>query len=460
MENTLKLDTAELRKCLTACNKVAEARSTIPILSHVLIDVTPDGARFTVTDLEVSRSQLIESPNTLEPWKACVPVKALLKLLPSKVKDIKQAPVVEMYPNPQDEGRSLVILAAGGNSTLRCLPAEEFPTIPTPEASSDVCFPTVISGEVWTGLHAKVFPAISTEESRFQLSGTLFEFNGSARAIATDGHRLHRADAELRVSGAEQSILIPRQMLAVIARDPAFGKLKARRRVGVLKSGKNKGEPKYRTIAYRNDLHIYSSEFHVWIETHSVRYGSRILEGTFPDHDRVIKKGDAPCVVTTRTEDVLAAIGAVEHCTGDRARTIRVDFSGDSAERWQDRLPVFSAADPDKGEAHSALNRSTSMAGRLAKDKPRKPSKVKGRDAHYINKTRTHAFEKDMGAWLARDPSEDSQQFGINPDYLSDVCKAIGEGEIYLDVWNENTQFQVRSAADPSACYVIMPIRI
>ena len=437
----ISVNTADLKKSLVAVCRSSETRSTIPILLHVKLEAESLGLRLTTTDREISRMELIPYADGQASdirWKSCVPAVALRKLLPKKAADVKRAPIVSMAPSCFDGkafetyAKYLTVCAAGGIATLQTLPAEEFPTIPSMENASE---PVVWSGEAFRDLASKVFPAISTEESRFQLSGAMFELNGSARAVATDGHRLHCVDGELLVGSDEErpkdwSTLVPRELLKQALADYRF---------------KPMGRGKKR---YSNAVHLAWSENHVWLETYGVRYCARLVEGTFPDYERVIKKGEAPCQIETTGADLVSTVAAVEHCTGDRARAIRLDVSGD--------LPEFSAADPDKGEARATLNGSTAMSGHMEIDPPTKPATVTGKDAHYINKTRELAYQEDWKAFQASGPVAECQQMGLNPDYMSDIGKLF-PGALDISLWNGDSQIALTG---PNFRSVIMPIRI
>ncbi len=426
----ISVKTADLKKSLIAVCRATDRKS-----SHVKLEATSLGLRLTATDLEVSRMELIPYA-TGEPssarWTTCVDATRLKAMMPKAAKDVKRAPTVEL--SPHSGGNKLAVCASGGVSDMRTLPAEEFPTLPSMGNASE---PVVWSGEAFRDLATKVFPAISSEESRFQLSGALFELNGKARAIATDGHRLHCVDGDLLVSSDDWSGLVPRELLKQALTDyrfKAFGRGKKR---------------------YANAVHFSWSEDHVWLETYGVRYCARILEGTFPDYERVIKKGDAPCQIETTGVDLVSTIAAVEHCTGDRARAIRLELAGE--------LPEFFAANPDKGEARATLNGSTSMSGALERDAPKRPAEPMadaGSDAAWRHiaaleefEAELETFESDKKLGLAKTKI---QEIGLNPDYVMDIGKLFPDN-LSMGLWNENGQILLTAQDFRS---VIMPIRL
>ena len=430
----IAVKTADLKKSLVAVCRSTECRSTIPILSHVKLEATSLGLRLTTTDLDVSRMELVPhaggKPSAVR-WTACVDAKRLKAMMP---KSAKRAPTVEM--SPHSEGM-LAVCAGGGVSDMRTLPAEEFPMIPSMENASE---PVVWSGEAFRDLAEKVFPAISTEESRFQLSGALFELNGSARAVATDGNRLHCVDGELLVGSTEDrpkdwSTLVPRELLKQARADYRF---------------KPMGRGKKR---YSNAVHLAWSENHVWLETYGVRYCARLIEGTFPDYERLFK-ADPPCRIETTGADLVSTIAAVEHCTGDRARAVRLELTG--AIGHADRLPEFYAANPDQGEARAVLNGSTSISGQLENDPPRRPATPTGPDAQFTAEAREITYQESLKEFKASGSRAERQHIGLNPDYLSDIAKLF-PGALDIGLWNENTQIGLTG---PEFRAVIMPVRL
>jgi len=456
MVNTnASVKTADLKKALVAVCRSVERRSAIPILSHVKLEATSLGLRLTATDLEVSRMELVpyaDGKTSAIRWTSCVPAKALKALLPKTARDIKRAPLVQMAPSCFDGkafesyAKYLTVCAAGGIATLQTLPAEEFPTLPSMENASE---PVVWAGEAFRDLAEKVFPAISTEESRFQLSAARFELNGSARAIATDGHRLHCVDGELLVGSTEDrpedwADLVPRELLKQALADYRFKPI---------------GRGKKR---YSNAVHMSWSEDHVWLETSGVRYCARLLAGTFPDYERVIKKGAAPCQIETTGADLVSTIAAVEHCTCDRARAVQLELDQE--------LPKFYAANSDTGEARATLNGGTSMSGQLERDPPREPHRPEvatgptagyhdqDSDARYrialedyAAECETYASDKKLGLL-----KEKEQHIGLNPDYMTDIGKLF-PGALDIGLWNDTSQITLTARNFRS---VIMPIRL
>ena len=458
----ISLNTVDLKSALKNAARVIERKATIPVFSgapwprakrqlcgHVLLELESSGIRISATDLEISRQEIVPYAQKIGPmgapteWQRAVDCRALFALLPTTVARIKAAPTVDLTADPYHDDGVIHVDVGGSETMIRTLPAKDFPILPFAAPrytgkrptwpTSELPDPAVIAGEDFRGTVEKVISAISTEDSRFQLSGALFELReDSLRMVATDGHRLNRAETSFRVSpdhmlrpseDPNPKVLVPRKMLASAIVDSAFGAIRKQRKVGVYKSGPRKGQDKMQAVQSWPDVHITTTDVHVHMESsRGVRYVARILEGCFPDYDRVIKEDAAELTITTTAEDLRAALASVSHMTGDRARAIRLDLAGD--------LPVFSAANPDRGTAESTLNGRTTMAGR-------------------------------MGRLENQAESDRVESFGLNPDYLSQAIKPFGaDSEIELSLWDSCSQFVVRSGEDTSFRAVIMPVRL
>lgn len=495
----IRLSTADLKRTLKDAERVSERKTTIPVLSHVLIELEPSGVRLSVTDLEIGRQEFVpyasplplpeDTPNPAgwydeQCWARAVPLKALLALLPATAKRIKAAPVVELTANPFEDEGEIHVEVGGSETMLRTLPAEEFPTLPFPtprytgkrptgKTVSEFLDPAVVPGQGFRQTVKKVFSAISTEESRFQLSGAFFEMNGRLRIGATDGHRLNRAETGYRNGSygdrpldsrshsieigpeldlwpeSDLSFLVPRKALACMLKDSAFGPIQRQEPMRadgapvLLKSGPRKGQPRLHKVDAWPDVHLSATDLHVFFETpRGVRYVSRILEGSYPDADRVIKPQTPELTITTDAENLRATMASISHMTGDRARAIRMELDGD--------LPVFSAANPDRGTSTATMNGKTEMSGRMGIWYDTKDTEaIALMDVDELADFQETEAKKDR-----------KEELGINPDYITDsIAQLAPEAIVSMCFWDASSQMQITSA-DPSDVRVIMPIRL
>lgn len=363
----IRLNRVELLNELVPMQGIVERRTTIPVLSHLLIRAVDDRLDIAATDLEVSLTSSCEG-ELQEEGAIAIQAKKLLEI-------IRASDGEEVTLRIDQEGM-LTILVGKSRFKVRGLPAEDFPTLPEIEETE----PVLIPFRTFRNMISKVFYAISSEESRFQLSGALMEQKDEALAlVATDGHRLALVEGE--VSGLQESegVLVPRKALQELQRFDS-----------------------------ELDLEFRRSDHHLSFTVGSRQLICRILEGTFPDYERVISKDNDKDVIVDRKQ-LTGVINRVGLLTGDRSRAIRLEL--------QSGQLVFSAANPDLGEANEEIPVDYEGAGLL---------------------------------------------MGVNPDYLVHFLQASGTDQVRLELKDENSQCVAYPVDAPEKRYVcvIMPIRL
>jgi DNA polymerase-3 subunit beta len=353
---------------------IVERKTTIPVLSHLLLTAREDRLNLAATDLDVSLTSWCES-DVKDPGGIAVQAKKLLEIIRSLTAD--EVLLV------QEEPRVLTIRAGKSRFKVHGLAPDDFPTLPHVEDSTLVEIPF---GD-FRRMVSKILFAVSAEESRFQLNGALLKLkDGSMEMVATDGHRLALVEGGLEGSTAstggtagQESVLVPRKALQELQRLEGEGKLSYRR-----------------------------GEHHLSFGLGRRELICRILEGTFPDYERVIAKDNDKKVLFER-KALAEAVQRAALMTGDRARAVRLQFTSDQV--------VISAANSDLGEAVEEVS------------------------CDY-----------------------DGPEFrvGINPDYLRDFLGALDTDRIRLELKDENTQCVGYPVDGPDTRYlcVIMPMRI
>ena len=297
---------------------IVERRTSIPILSHLLLDARDGKLSLAATDLDVSLSTWCPG-DIRRDGAAAVQAKKFHEI----VRSLGEAEVELAV----DEASSVVVKAGRSRFRIRGLEADNFPTLPKVDGDPAV--------EIGLGMLrrmiSKVIFAISTEESRFQLNGALFKAKkggGGANGlemVATDGHRLALVEApaggedgqQVTVHGAQEGVLIPRKALQELMRFDGD-----------------------ETVAYRRGEH------HLSFRLGKRELTCRILEGTFPDYERVIAKNHDKRPVLER-QAFAQAVQRVALLTGERARGVLLHFTPEQL--------VISAANPDLGEAQEQL---------------------------------------------------------------------------------------------------------
>ena len=362
----IRLSRSELLKELVPMQGIVERRTTIPVLSHLLLRAEDDRLHIAATDLEVSLTSSCDG-NVVEEGAIAIQAKKLVEIM--------RAAEGEEVTLRIDADGVLTILVGQSLFKIRGLPAEDFPTLPTVEEEMSVEVPF----GTFRSMISKVFFAISSEESRFQLSGALLKIEeGAMILVATDGHRLALVESESEGLEESEGVLVPRKALQELQRF--------------------EGE----------EMIFRRGEHHLLFTIGRRQLISRILEGTFPDYERVISKDNDKNVVANR-KTLLGVTQRVRLLTGDRSRAIRMEAEGG--------ILVLSAANPDLGEAREEV-----------------------------------ACEYDGPA----------VSMGLNPDYLVQFMGATDTEKVRFELKDDNSQCIAHpvDGVDRRYVCVIMPIRL
>ena len=302
------VDRSEFVTELTPMQGIVERKSTIPVLSHLLLSAKGDKLQLAATDLDVSLTSWVD---------ADIQVEGGIAVQAKKFMEIIRSLVGETVSLKLDEPKILTI--TGGTATFKIhgMAPEDFPSLPEVEGDGALELPF---GDL-KRMISKVLYAVSVDESRFQLNGALLKIKGSSlEMVATDGHRLTVIESKLEDGddGAEpKSVLVPRKALQELQRFDAEGE-----------------------VGYRQGEH------HLSFRVGRRELICRILEGSFPDYDQVIARDNDKEAVFERKR-LSEAVQRVALLTGDRARGVRLELDSGAA--------TISAANPDLGEASEEL---------------------------------------------------------------------------------------------------------
>ena len=363
----IRLKRSEFLNELAPMQGIVERRTTIPVLSHLLLKSGEDRLELAATDLDVSLTSWCQAEVEGEGGIA-VQARKFLEIIRAVVGD-------EVVLELTDENR-LKITAASSRFTINGLSADDFPTLPEVGDADAVALPFA----QFKRMVGKVIFAVSTEESRFQLNGALVKLKQDGlEMVATDGHRLALVENVLDGATDADGVLVPRKALLELQRFEGDG-----------------------------DLDFRRSEHHLSFKLGRRELICRILEGTFPDYERVIAK-DNDKLATFDRKLLSEAVQRVALLTGDRARAVRLEFADGAA--------TVSAANPDLGEASEELE-----------------------------------CEFDG----------DGLSLGINPDYLGHFLSAVDTAKVKLELKDENTQAVGVPVDGDDVRYlcVIMPMRV
>ena len=356
-----------LLKPLQAVIGVVERRQTMPILANVLLVAKDGKLAVTATDLEVELVAQAEVEID-GPGEVTVPGRKLL--------DICRALPEEASLSIALNGEKLNIKSGRSKFTLTTLPAADFPTVEDIDAGQTIGLPQATLCQ----LLDKTYFSMAQQDVRYYLNGLLVETNGKhLRGVATDGHRLALCQVELKGKKMpEQQVIVPRKGVLELQR---------------LMSGEGKV-----------DLQLGSN--HIRIELDGIRFTSKLIDGRFPEYERVIPQ-DTSNQLSANREHFRGALQRTAILSNEKYRGIRLIIRENGI--------VLQAHNPEQEEAEEELE-----------------VKYKGDDI----------------------------EIGFNVNYLLDALGAIESEEITLSVVDSNSSCLMREPGNDDCKYVVMPMRL
>jgi DNA polymerase-3 subunit beta len=298
---------SSLLKELNLLQGIVEKKSTIPILSNVLIETAESKISFVATDLDVSLQT--ECPAELSGTGSVV-------LQARKLFDIvRNLPDAEISFTKEDNDWVKIVCAS---SQFRIVgqAKEHFPSTPKSEKGG-----VVIPANVLNGLINRTVFAITQEESRYALNGSLLILSdGRLQMVATDGHRLALAASDIEQSSDEAlKVIVPKKALIEL------GKL---------------------TAGLDDNLELSRDENHLYFEIQNRNLTSRMLAGQFPNYELVLPKNNDKSV-TLNVDKLTQAIRRAALMADERSHGVKVDLAGN-------QLSITSQS-ADVGEAREVI---------------------------------------------------------------------------------------------------------
>lgn len=295
-----EIDKKEFIKGLGLMQSVAGRKTTLPILSHILLEWEKHFLYLTGTDLETGiREELIAKIH--QKGKASVSAKKLFEI-------VRELPEETIHIQKKDN--QWITLQCGKSIfNLAGLDPEEFPSLPTYEEEN---FSTVSSRLVREMIEKTVFAA-SNEESRYHLNGVLVVQSKQAgkevlRMVATDGHRLSLIDREnQKVRGVEEKgIILPKK-----------GILEIKKIIG-----DRDGE---------EEMGIYFNSTHGFFKMGKSLSVIRLIDGEFPEYEQVIPKGNDKKLVMAK-ERMVSSLKRVSTMASERMEGVKFSLKTNSVE--------------------------------------------------------------------------------------------------------------------------------
>lgn len=366
------IDRSVLLKSLGHVQSVVERRGTIPILANIKLDAAEEQLELTATDMDMAEVERIGAAIDA-PGAVTVPAHMLYDI-------VRKLPDGAEIRLEEKEG-SVAISAAHSRFSLATLPVEDFPAM----AEGDLAHTFVLSAAECKALVEKTRFAMSTEETRYYLNGVYLhtaEQDGVSvlRAVATDGHRLARIEVALPAGASGMpGVIIPRKTIGEISK--------------LLEEGV--GEVK-----------ISLSDSKIRFVCGSAILVSKLIDGTFPDYERVIPQGNDR-IMEVDSQALAKAVDRVSVISADKARGVKLALEGGKL--------TLSASSQEQSHAQETL------------------------EVTY---------------------SAEPMEIGFNARYLMEVLAQIEGGTVQFVLSDGAAPALVRDTADVGALYVVMPMRV
>jgi len=296
---------------LQAVQNVVSTRTTLPILSNVLIRAEGNHVEFTATDLDVTVACKVEG-KVIKAGATTLPVKKLFGI----VRELQGEIELET-----DEKNLTSIRSGSSFFKIHGLAADEFPPLPNFKDDKKVTQPQ----ENIRAMIRKTSFAVSTDESRYVLNGIFFSLKeGKMTLVATDGRRLALVDEEVEI--AEKSageFIVPAKAINELNR------LLQEKGEVELKFGENQA-----SFALKNETGL------------SVLLITKLIEGNYPNYRQVIP-GEAKERIAVGREELVQALRRAEIMTSEKANSVKLSFGKN--------VLTITANSPEVGEARETM---------------------------------------------------------------------------------------------------------
>ena len=368
------IERANLLKTLSHVQSIVEKRNTIPVLSNVKIEALADGISFKATDMDTEITEIVDAK--IEEQGATTAPAHMLYDIVRKLNDGSEIEI--SFP---DEKGQLSIASGRSKFSLSTIAVEDFPVI----AADTLPTNFAIAKEELKDVIDRTQFAVSTEETRYYLNGLYIHAKTEGetkvlRIVATDGHRLACVESPLP-AGAEKmnGVIIPRKTVAEIRK--------------LLDDSKTE------------NVSISLSENKIRFMLEDITLTSKLIDGTYPDYERVIPTGNNK-ILEVSVKELSSAVDRVS-VVAERTRAIKLITSKNHV--------VLTTSSPDLGSALEEV------------------------EAKY---------------------EHDALEVGYNFRYLLDILNEIKGDNVEISFSDSSSPSVIHDTSDSSAIYVLMPMRV
>ena len=365
----LKATQDRVLSVLQSVSGIVERRHTLPVLANVLIRKTGSTLQLTTSDLEIQIRTQADLGGDAGQFSTTVGARKLIDILRSMPAD--QTVSLESSQN------KLVLKGGKSRFTLQTLPAEDFPLV---QESPNFGPVFSVPQKTLKGLLQQVSFSMAVHDIRYYLNGILFVAEGKQLSlVATDGHRLAYASATLDVEVPRQEVILPRKTVLEMLR---------------LLSDKEGAI----------DMQFANNQAKFMFD--GMEFVTKLVEGKFPDYNRVIPKNHKNTITLGRTP-LLACLQRTAILTSEKFKGVRLNL--------------------EPGLLRVASN---------------------------------NAEQEEAVDELEIDYSGDAIEIGFNVTYLIDVLTNMDQDMVRMDLADSNSSVLITIPEQSSFKYVVMPMRI
>ncbi|KEA62505.1 DNA polymerase III beta subunit [Marinobacterium lacunae] len=348
---------------------VVERRQTLPVLSNILLVAEGNQLSLTGTDLEVELIGRVELDEPADAGSVTVPARKLMDICKSLSDDAR----IEL----ELSGQKMVIKSGRSRFSLSTLPASEFPNVEDSPQAMQLTLPQAALRHLieQTGF------SMAQQDVRYYLNGMLLEVrDGTLRAVSTDGHRLATAISDVEVDdGIQHQIIVPRKGILELAR--------------LLQGGDN-------------PVSLVIGANHIRANVGDFTFTSKLVDGKFPDYQRVIPRNGDKVLLGDRLE-LRQVFSRIAILSNEKYRGVRLSLS--------DGMLQVMANNPEQEEAEETV-----------------------------------AVDYEGG----------SLEIGFNVNYLLDVLSILNSDVVRFTLFDSNSSALIEGFEEPDATYVVMPMRM
>ena len=349
---------------------VVERRQTLPVLANILFVLTDDSLSMTGTDLEVEIIGRLSVDVVEDPGEITIPARKLVDICRSLPDEAK----IEFT---LDDDQRLLVKSGRSRFTLSTLPANDFPSIEASQGELEFTCPQFLIKRL---IDATSF-AMAQQDVRYYLNGMLWETeNNQLRCVATDGHRLAMCTRELDIQAVSKTqAILPRKGVIEFSR--------------LLNDDESK-------------VTITLSGHHVRLQTQDYTITSKLVDGKFPDYERVLPKGGDNILLGDRNE-LKQAFSRTAILSNEKYRGVRLAIS--------DGMLTIVANNPEQEEAEEQV---------------------------VVNY------------------NGDTIEIGFNVSYLQDVTNVLSSENVKITLSDANSSALLEEPEGGDSVYVVMPMRL